>query len=162
MIKRLTTALVMISLSAQAGSDKFAFFYTDGYVDRYDSATSSFTRRACDGPDHHVSFSFDREAIKRLRKLSAQIDFFRLSERLENDSGASKHEFETISVCGGCPDSTLRISKGRKSHTVEWRCDCEVDGAVPKEVEPLVREIRHMLYGNPAIAGLPASACVFY
>lgn len=155
-------ALMMIGLPANAGLGKFDLFYSDGYTDQYDSAQARFTRKSCRGPDYSVSFLLDRQAVKRLEVTASRIDFFRLPDWINTNSVISESGVAEVISCGPCARSTLKISKGRKSHQVEWSCNCEIDGKDPAEIEPLVRELRQILYGNPAIAGLPKSSCVFY
>jgi hypothetical protein len=155
-------ALLMVTLCAHAGSGNFALFYTDGYVDEYDSAQSRLTRRSCDGPDYSVSVALDKAAIQRLKTAIANTRFFRLPDRITMNHSMSESGLEEITVCGPCPDSTLKISSGRRSNTVKWACNCDDATDEPDEIEPLVKEIRQILYSNPAVAQLPKSSCRFY
>lgn len=161
MSRRLTIAVLLLSLSAQAGLGNFSLYFDDGYTDSYDSAHSRFTRKSCNGPDYSASLSLDKAAIKRLEAATTQVRFFRLPETIERNHSTTPDGLETIAVCGPCSTSKLKISSGRKSHTVEWECDCEHD-ADPPELEPLLREIRQILYADPAVTGLPKSSCAFY
>jgi len=155
-MRPLFTLALLALASGTASAGGFRLFFDDGWTDEYDSRRAHFKRSSCRELDDVANFSLDKRAIARLKEKVRQVRFFDLPKRLNRNSDG-----ETIMVCGPCPDSRLTIELGFRSRTIEWNCDCD-NYDDPKELAPLLKELRDILYAAPQIAKLPRSSCAFY
>jgi len=141
--------------------EDFEVYFKNGYVDTFESAKDSFIRSSCDARELKAKVKLTNEEVKKLKDLANQTDFFSL-ERNQNPRNDENGEVK-ISICGPCASFSLGLISKDKANTVMWSCSCNRNiVSTPQSIEPLVLELRKMIYNRAEVKSLSSSSCRFY
>ena len=157
----MTMLLFGVAISKDVISDDFIVRFENGYVDKFDSVNESFTRASCDTKALKAKVKLTEKEIGKLRVLADSTGFYNF-EKNQNPKINGTGEVK-ISICGPCASFSLGLTSKLKANTVMWSCNCNrnVD-PTPKSVEPIVSELRKIIYERVEVKSLGNSSCRRY
>jgi hypothetical protein len=134
----------------------------EGVFDSYDYSTNTYNKQLCgDNLDYFAKIELTKLQIEKIQNEAKKIDFFDLPDYIAHQNkSVISGDLERIEVCAPCPNRTVYLKLGDRSHSITWSCNCSnFEEPTPKIIKAFIASIDDSITKAKGYKKAPESMC---